>query len=143
MAESGSVDGSVVVDLSLAISCGELATVEGIIKRNPTHVNVVIAAGGLTPVLLAARFGHFDILQCLIHAGGDLKAVSKDGDSALYLACDFNHFAAIKFLLSQKEVDINHCNGKAQSAFWIACYRGKNKNVRATRTTRARRGESR
>ena len=72
-----------------------------------------------TPVSLAARYGHLDILQMLYNEGGKLNQVTHKGWSPLMLAARGKHPSVVEYLLG-KEVDTELQNHKRQTAKDIA-----------------------
>lgn len=72
-----------------------------------------------TPVSLAARYGHLDILKMLHRKGGNLNVVTYKGWSPLMLAARGKYPSVVKYLLENK-VDQAHQNNKRQTAADIA-----------------------
>ncbi len=76
-------------DLATAIKAGDDDTVAGLVNETPGLLTTRFpvdswdAHGGLTPVAIAATYGHADVVSFLIEAGADPSA---DGDSALITA---------------------------------------------------------
>lgn len=60
---------------------------------------------GLTPVHVAASWGHFEILECLLASGGDPTLQDEEGQTALSLAQASDKWDCVD-LLQQTEVDI-------------------------------------
>ena len=59
----------------------------------------------LTPVLYACHSGSLDLLQLLVKHGGDVKATSKKGVTALHLASAAGHLDIVKHLIDICELD--------------------------------------
>ena len=70
--------------------------------RRRTRVPAVDTMGGLTPLLFAAREGHFESVDVLLEAGSDINATSP-GDKAtpLFIATVNGHFDLAKYLLDR------------------------------------------
>jgi len=64
----------------------------------PENLNDVNAEGD-TPLLLAARYHHTDVLKVLIQAGANLDVKNKDGITALYTAAYQNRIEMVETLL--------------------------------------------
>ncbi|PIK33669.1 putative ankyrin repeat and LEM domain-containing protein 1 [Apostichopus japonicus] len=60
---------------------------------------------GLTPVHVAASWGHFEILECLLASGGDPTLQDEEGQTALSFAQASDKWDCVD-LLQQTEVDI-------------------------------------
>ena len=72
------------------------------VDRNFQLNELVAAQGGMTPLLLAAREGHFESVQALITAGADVNQVSAgDRTSPLLIATINGQFDLAKFLLEK------------------------------------------
>ena len=54
---------------------------------------------GYTPLMLACRGGHLELVQYLVEQGADIKDVNKYGYDALTLASKFGHFECLKYLV--------------------------------------------
>ena len=71
-----------VVELLLALNQGQDEDVVDVDAADPF---------GSSPLLAAAEEGHYRVVQQLLHAGADARAVDEDGDTALKLATDNGH----------------------------------------------------
>ena len=70
------------------------------VDRNFQLNELVAAQGGMTPLLLAAREGHLESVQTLLHAGADVNQVSAgDRTSPLLIATINGQFDLAKLLL--------------------------------------------
>ncbi len=67
---------------------------------------VTFAAGELTPLLIAARDGHFATLKLLVEAGADINALTADGKNALGLAIFNGSYDIADYLVDQGS-DVN------------------------------------
>lgn len=56
-------------------------------------------ARGITPLMAAARAGHGDIVEYLCQSGADVNQVSRNGETALYVACSNANLEASEILL--------------------------------------------
>ena len=70
--------------------------------RNPNARN----EEGDTPMHIAATFGHFDMVQWLIHAGAEIDAWDPEGQMPIHSAADGGHLDIVRFFLTMG-VDID------------------------------------
>jgi ankyrin len=76
------------------------------------------ASGWLTPLILAAREGHVDLVRVLADAGADVNAVSGDGKTALALAIFNGNYEAASLLVDRK-ADVNKADAQRFTPlFW-------------------------
>lgn len=69
-------------------------------------LNCVHMKSGDTPIVVAARHGHLDLIKSLLLRGVDIEQRNKDLKRALHEAAAGSHLHCVKFLLSQSaEVD--------------------------------------
>lgn len=79
---------------------------------------VVYASGELTPLLIAARDGHFDSLKVLVEAGADIDAITADGKNGMGLAI-FNGNYEIASYLVDKGSNVNQADAQRFTPlFW-------------------------
>ena len=64
-----------------------------------SYTELVGKQGGLTPLLFAAREGHFDSVKALLVAGADIDAPAGDGTTPLLISTINGHFDQSKYLL--------------------------------------------
>lgn len=55
---------------------------------------------GLTPLMIATRFGFNDIVKTLLEAGADANAKTNENETALMLALQHQHFDTAEILRS-------------------------------------------
>eukprot|EP00038_Savillea_parva_P030329 m.77084 g.77084 ORF g.77084 m.77084 type:complete len:1322 (+) comp9113_c0_seq1:214-4179(+) len=84
---------------------------------------------GDTPLLVATRFGHLQLVQYLIACEANKEAVNERGDTALIVACRHNHIAIVKHLLRMR-VDLEKKNADHETALAAACAAGHEEIVR-------------
>ena len=51
-----------------------------------------------TPLMLAARYGHTDVMKLLIEKGADVSIIDNGGENALSLATKHGHIASVRLL---------------------------------------------
>lgn len=61
--------------------------------------NTATALWGTTPLTIAARFGHSEIVKLLLKAHASVNIKSKDDNTALILAARFGHTKTVQILL--------------------------------------------
>lgn len=79
---------------------------------------------GWTPLLIAAYFGHREVLSLLLNEGGDGSLVDSAGETILHLSSLKGHLKIVKYVLSHDIVDINNRNNKRNTAAMIAKQKG-------------------
>jgi len=72
----------------------------GDIKISPNYI--INAGRGITPLLLASRLGHVDVVKLLIHHGADVDKANTLGQYPLHVATIYNHPEVVKILLKNK-----------------------------------------
>jgi len=81
--------------------------------------------GGGTPLTLASRCGHLNLVQWLVEAKAGVDSVSIFGWSPLIAAAEKGHLEIVKYLLSQGEpVDLNRTTNDGVSAVLAATHAG-------------------
>ena len=71
-----------------------------------TILNCFHTKSGDTPLIVAARHGHFELLQFLVLRGVDIEQRNKDLKRPLHEAAAGSHLDCVQFLLSRNtEVD--------------------------------------
>lgn len=69
-------------------------------------LNCVHSRSGDTPIIVASRHGHLDLLKFLIHRGVDIEQRNKDLKRALHEAAAGCHLECVKLLILQNvEID--------------------------------------
>ena len=73
-----------------AASAGNADTVRSLLTSPNVDVNGVDDLGN-TPLILASRFGHDDVVTALLIAKADVRVKNKEGKTALMLAAEAGH----------------------------------------------------
>ena len=69
-------------------------------------LNCVHSKSGDTPIIVASRHGHLDLINFLIHRGVDIEQRNKDLKRPLHEAAAGCHLDCVKLLISQNaEID--------------------------------------
>ena len=84
-----------------AIEKGYLNIVRLLLLYNPN----IKFEGNVTPLMLAARYGHTNIVNFLLENGANINDQDKDGVTALMFAVIFNHINIVTLLLLNQDVD--------------------------------------
>ena len=101
------------VALHRAVRNGHAATAAALLAAAPASVGEP-NENGWTPLIYAARWGHFELAATLLQAGADPHARTRDGRSALSCARDGGHTRVITLLETA---------GASTSGFSRACTR--------------------
>ena len=62
---------------------------------------------GRTPVMVAAEKGHQGVVDLLRHVGCSLRAVNKDKNGILHVACMSGNVDMVRYILSKKLAHID------------------------------------
>ncbi|XP_067653304.1 cyclin-dependent kinase 4 inhibitor C-like [Haliotis asinina] len=93
---------------------GDLKRVKRILASG--HVNINYRIGANTPVMVAARNGHRDVVEFLVGRGADVSLVDSGGNNILHMACIYGHLETVKLILSLEVLDINARNNGGRTA---------------------------
>ena len=63
-------------------------------------INVTAEKGALTPLMLASREGHSEVVQALVDVQVQIHMTNDKGNTALHLACEAGHYHAVYILLT-------------------------------------------
>jgi ankyrin repeat protein len=85
------------VDVWGAAAGGDLETVRGVLDAGGDPD--ALEPNGATPIIVAAMFGHADLVDLLIERKATLDVQNNDGATALHVAALFGHPDAITALL--------------------------------------------
>ena len=77
-----------------------------------------------TPVLMAARFGHREVLELLVDEGCNIKAVDGLKNNVLHLACVNGNLNTVSYILSKDFVDIDSKGYREQTPIMFAALHG-------------------
>ena len=75
--------------------------------------------GGFTPLLFAARQGHFDTVKALVEGGANIDLPEPDGTTALVMAIINFHYDIASYLMD-KGADVNAADIRGRSALYSA-----------------------
>ena len=92
-----------------------------------TRLTVLNTQQGIrhSPLMLAAKEGHVDVIRVLLAADGiETNLRDKVGRTALANAARLNRLAAVDVLLSHPAVDVNLADRDGKTPLWHAAYNG-------------------
>jgi len=84
---------------------------------------------GDTPLIVATRFGHLQIVQYLLACGADKEAVNAEGETPLIVACRLNRDSIVQHLI-KLSVNLEVKNNESVTALAWACAEGHENVVR-------------
>lgn len=84
-------------ELRNAIEAVDISSIIRLVKKNVVNVN----CSPPSPLSLAAKDGHLQILSLLLDAGADIDAVDENMRTACHFAIGDNHFDALSLLLER------------------------------------------
>ena len=94
-----------------------------------------------TPLMVAAKYGHTEVMDLLIKNKAEIDLLDQDGNSALILAVTSNQVEAVKLLL-QRNADALIVNNKGLNAVQIARLSGFTEIQQRLETYLAPKGET-
>ena len=81
---------------------GKADKVRTLIYKHMVDVNFNFGApgfSGLTPLSVAAVYGHNEVVQILLNAGADIQRTDDRRSTPLHLAAAYNRYEIVKILL--------------------------------------------
>lgn len=105
-----------------AASTGNLVKVKELVEADPQLMRKTDERGR-TPLHLAARGVHFEVIRFLVENGADVNARDANGSTPLHSTASRSHFEACRLLIEKgAEVDVKNTDGK--TPFYYASYGG-------------------
>ncbi|XP_046341642.2 ankyrin repeat domain-containing protein 29-like [Haliotis rufescens] len=108
---------------------GNLSAVKRNLAAGSADVNCRVW-GGMTPVMVAAEFGHREVVELLVSKGADVSLVADVGDHTLHWACMAGNVEMVKFIISQNMVDIDSRGGWGRTPVMKAALFGHSEVVK-------------
>ncbi len=87
-------------DIHTAAEAGDVAQVAALLAESPQLLDAANERG-LTPLHLAARRGHHDVVRLLIDQGADLERTDERGFTALLYAASSGNLDLVRFLVDR------------------------------------------
>ncbi|KAL7747231.1 Glycerophosphocholine phosphodiesterase [Sorochytrium milnesiophthora] len=97
--------GKVPVDVIVAASDRALTNV--IPTFTGSSASVTHASFATTPLFLACKLDHTELVQLLISKGADINYTNEDGEAAVHIASLKNHTASLELLLTTQMCNVN------------------------------------
>ncbi len=88
-------------ELMNAVENGRLEQVQNLLKEKPDLVKAR-DNDGWTPLIMAARFNHVNLIKLLLKSGAKVDDVDNEGSSALHHASASGRMEAVKTLVESK-----------------------------------------
>jgi len=88
-------------ELMNAVENGRLEQVQNLLKEKPDLVKAR-DNDGWTPLIMAARFNHVNLIKLLLKSGAKVDDVDNEGSSALHHASASGRMEAVKTLVENK-----------------------------------------
>ena len=108
--------------LGIAAKYGHEKLAGMLLQHRDLDLNKTDAAGN-TPVMVAARNGHLEVVKLLLYYGAEFDAINDDGDTPLILATRNNHTDIARLLLDQG-AEVNKTDDEGLSPLHIALLNG-------------------
>ena len=118
------------LDVWEAAIFGDLETVKKYVSEHPDEVDPM-GKDGFTPLLLAAYFGHPEIVRYLLEAGADPTVSSRNGlhVAPIHAASSENHGEIVDMLL-ERRVPVNVTTGEGYTPLHNAAQNGNAKMIK-------------
>ncbi|XP_071178364.1 uncharacterized protein [Mytilus edulis] len=101
---------------------GDIELVTWCLRHCTSNVNHC-RKDGVSPLVIACKNGHTEVVQMLINNKADINKCRDTGGSPLFVACQEGHTEVIQMLINNK-ADINKCMDDGASPLFIACQEG-------------------
>uniref|UniRef100_A0A2A4IWR6 Uncharacterized protein n=1 Tax=Heliothis virescens TaxID=7102 RepID=A0A2A4IWR6_HELVI len=98
---STDTDGTSAVCFCMAVRCGYIKQVQGMLDERPALIGIINSTNGFTPLATAVRKGDINTVRFLVTAGAELEQRSASGQTALHLAVLSARVPIAQLLLEQ------------------------------------------
>ena len=106
-----------------AANWGHSGTVEALLEdpfQNPDVENTL----GETPVMMAARAGHAEVVRALAHGNANVNHRASNGSTALMIAANENRYDVVRYLIAHR-AQVNDADEHGATALLYASRRSK------------------
>ncbi|XP_067667712.1 ankyrin repeat domain-containing protein 50-like [Haliotis asinina] len=109
--------------LHFACRGGDVEVVKYILSENMVNID---SRGWkrMTPVMMAARTGHRDVVESLVRKGANVLLRGASKNTILHFACRGGDVEVVKYVLAQNMVDINSRGWKRMTPVMMAATKG-------------------
>lgn len=111
-----------------ASGTGNDETVKKLLAEEGVDVNVATTAG-VTPLFIASRQGHTEVVKLLLAEGADVNQATNLGNTPLIIASQEGHPEVVKLLLAKEGILVNRPNNDGVTPLSIASHLGHSEVV--------------
>ena len=125
---------NMIVRNNIASNAGDKALLKAAKENNLEYARKLLRMPGVnknaqnedgeTALIIAARFGHTDMVQLLLENDVDVHIETNKGNPILYIACYMGKLDIIQLLLAEPRIDVNKKKEGGFSPLFIACLKG-------------------
>lgn len=94
--------------------------VEALLRKG---ASIDLGSKGITPLLIAAEYGHTDVVKALLNKNASVLVINEKGTTPLYAAAKYGHVDIVKALLS-KNAPVNQARKDGLTPLFIAAKEG-------------------
>ncbi|XP_067660308.1 ankyrin repeat domain-containing protein 50-like [Haliotis asinina] len=117
------IDGFGIDILHSACLVGDVEVVKYVLSQRTVDINDKVRCGR-TAVMLAAEYGHKDVVELLVDKGADVSLVDRTGGNILHCASLGGDAEVVNYILSKDIVDINSIGYRKKTPVMIAGQNG-------------------
>jgi ankyrin repeat protein/Cdc6-like AAA superfamily ATPase len=94
-------------------------------QQGETDVVNICRNNGVSPLVIACKYHHTEIVEMLLEYKADINKCTKSGESPLYIACQEGHLDIVLKLLDKNiNTEVTKCVDSGASPLYIACQEG-------------------
>jgi ankyrin repeat protein len=114
--------------LHFACASGSFECVDLLLQLVPESIDEKTATG-LTPLYLAIQENHLNIVLLLSDCGANFELKTEDGRNLIHLTCQHGHLDILRWLIKNKNLDLNEKDTGGASPLHLAASNGHAKVV--------------